>query len=230
MAPIATSRDLSSDRRPSISLSEGAVLPDFDGETPGRRRILEAGLELFARQGYPGTSIREISAEAGVRSATLYSHFASKEDILAALVFVGHDRHHRILLAALLESGEDPAQQLKSVISAHVAAHCRFPKLAVVTNHEFRHLSPEVLAPSAALRRQSLELATGIVRRGMAQGVFTVDDLDATTASLGYMGLAATYRLLDNGSDLTPDEIGAAYGRLALRLVGLDPAAGTTGP
>ncbi|MHB1910742.1 MAG: TetR/AcrR family transcriptional regulator [Acidimicrobiales bacterium] len=201
---------------------DGPLLPDFEGQTPGKRRILEAGLELFARQGYPGTSIREIGAEAGIRSATLYSHFKSKEEILGELVFLGHDRHHRILVTALLETGDEPTEQLRGVISAHIAAHCRYPKLAIVTNHEFRHLSPEILAPAAALRRQSLDLAAGIVRRGVELGLFRVSNFEATMGTLGYMGLAAAYRLLDHGNDQQPEEIGAAYAVLALRIVGLD--------
>ena len=69
--------------------------------SPTRLRILLAGLALFGDRGYHGTSIRDIAAEAGMQSASLYSHFASKEAILAELTFIGHDVHHRMLLAAL---------------------------------------------------------------------------------------------------------------------------------
>ena len=119
--------------------------------------------------------------------------------------------------------------QLRAVITAHIAAHCQYPKLAIVTNQEFRHLSAGALAPSAALRRQSLELATATVRRGAGQGAFRVADLDATMGTLGYMGLAAAYRFLDYGSDMTPDEIGRAYATLALRIVGVDEVGLTVG-
>src|SRR5689334_12055259 len=101
-----------------------------------RERILLAGLELFGAQGYHGTTIREIADAAGIQSASLYSHFAAKEAILAELVFVGHDTHHHILLTALLNSGPDPVDQLRSLIAAHVAAHCRYAELGVVSNYE----------------------------------------------------------------------------------------------
>jgi AcrR family transcriptional regulator len=55
-------------------------------ETSSRERILEASLDLFARRGFDGTSMREIAAAVGMRASSLYNHFAGKEAILAALI------------------------------------------------------------------------------------------------------------------------------------------------
>jgi AcrR family transcriptional regulator len=55
-------------------------------ECTSRDRILDAALELFARHGYAGTSMRQIAAAVGMRASSLYSHFAGKEAILAALI------------------------------------------------------------------------------------------------------------------------------------------------
>ncbi len=74
-----------------------AVLPDqgpdefgpahVDYAPGGRRgdtraRIQQVALELFAEQGYEGTSLREIAERLGVTKAALYYHFKSKEDIV----------------------------------------------------------------------------------------------------------------------------------------------------
>jgi AcrR family transcriptional regulator len=50
-----------------------------------RLRILAVALELFAAQGYAGTSIRDITERMGLTKAALYYHFASKEQILDAV-------------------------------------------------------------------------------------------------------------------------------------------------
>lgn len=50
-----------------------------------RREIVDAALDLFARQGFHGTSMREIGRAVGVRESALYHHFASKDAILEAL-------------------------------------------------------------------------------------------------------------------------------------------------
>ncbi len=51
-----------------------------------RQRILEAALELFSVQGFEATSISQIASAVGIRKASLYSHFESKQAILDALV------------------------------------------------------------------------------------------------------------------------------------------------
>jgi AcrR family transcriptional regulator len=47
-----------------------------------RERLLAAGLELFGTQGYAGSSIRAISAAAGLNSRYFYESFGSREDLL----------------------------------------------------------------------------------------------------------------------------------------------------
>ena len=51
-----------------------------------RARILAIAQQLFAEHGYAGTSIADIASELGTSKAALYYHFASKEEILSALV------------------------------------------------------------------------------------------------------------------------------------------------
>ena len=47
-----------------------------------REQFLAAGLELFGTQGYAGTSIRAVSAAAGLNSRYFYESFTSREDLL----------------------------------------------------------------------------------------------------------------------------------------------------
>jgi AcrR family transcriptional regulator len=49
-----------------------------------RRRILDCSYELFYRQGFNRVGVDEIAAGAGVTKRTLYDHFPSKDDLLAA--------------------------------------------------------------------------------------------------------------------------------------------------
>ncbi|MDO4651050.1 MAG: TetR/AcrR family transcriptional regulator, partial [Eubacteriales bacterium] len=49
-------------------------------------QILEVALDLFSVRGYEATSISQIADAVGLRKASLYSHFANKQDILDTLV------------------------------------------------------------------------------------------------------------------------------------------------
>ena len=51
-----------------------------------KQDILEAALELFSVQGFEATSISQIADAVGIRKASLYSHFDSKQEILDTLV------------------------------------------------------------------------------------------------------------------------------------------------
>jgi len=46
-----------------------------------RRRILETAIEVFAREGYEGTSTRELAAAAGVNLPAIQYYFGSKEGL-----------------------------------------------------------------------------------------------------------------------------------------------------
>src|SRR5215831_5237047 len=50
-----------------------------------RRRARQIALDLFTRQGYEATSLRQIADELGINKASLYYYFSSKEAILESL-------------------------------------------------------------------------------------------------------------------------------------------------
>lgn len=56
------------------------------------RRILEAGLKVFAETGYSGATMDAVAAEAGLSKPTLYQYFASKEALFAAIMLGKRDQ------------------------------------------------------------------------------------------------------------------------------------------
>src|SRR5690348_4648509 len=51
-----------------------------------RQQIVEAATELFAQQGFNGTTTRQIAARAKVNEAIIFRHFESKEDLYWAIL------------------------------------------------------------------------------------------------------------------------------------------------
>ena len=51
-----------------------------------KERILRIALELFAQNGYLGTSMNDIAGQLGITKAALYKHYASKQEILDKIV------------------------------------------------------------------------------------------------------------------------------------------------
>ena len=51
-----------------------------------KERILEAALNLFARDGYAGVSMADIAGELGITKGALYRHYAGKRDIFESIL------------------------------------------------------------------------------------------------------------------------------------------------
>ncbi len=200
-----------------------AVLPGSAGPPGTRRRILEAALARFAERGYHATSIRDIAAGALVKSASLYSHFPTKEAILAGLVLLGHEELHERLVTALIEGGPDPRDQLSSMVRAHVTAHTEYPLLAVVTGRELANLSADGAAPALALRRRCEAMLAQVVDRGAAQGLFHPCHADATRAAIGTMGSAVASWYPEFRDLIPPEVLAESYATLALRMLDARP-------
>lgn len=54
--------------------------------TGTKGRIIEVSLKLFAQSGYHAVSVRDIARDVGIKDASIYSHFASKDEILETIV------------------------------------------------------------------------------------------------------------------------------------------------
>lgn len=80
---------------------------------------METAERLFYRDGFRVVGIDTLLAEAGVAKMTLYKHFASKDDLIIA-VLEKRDRWFReSLTAAVTEAGRSPLKQLQAVFDWH---------------------------------------------------------------------------------------------------------------
>ncbi|HWI73794.1 MAG TPA: helix-turn-helix domain-containing protein [Baekduia sp.] len=77
-----------------------------------RDRVLKTASRLFHREGIRAVGVDRIAAEADVGKMTLYRHFATKDDLVVA-VLEGRDGPARAALAAAMDhAGDDPRARL----------------------------------------------------------------------------------------------------------------------
>lgn len=69
----------------SFNAALDTYMPNSGGR-PTRDIIFEAAAELFLRQGYHGTSMRQVAAEAGVTPAAIYNYVEGKEQLFTELL------------------------------------------------------------------------------------------------------------------------------------------------
>jgi AcrR family transcriptional regulator len=70
-----------------------------------RTEITEAAYHLFIKNGYHGTSMRQIAQEAGIALGGIYNHFNSKEDIFIS-VLMHHHPYYDVLPAMRAARGD----------------------------------------------------------------------------------------------------------------------------
>lgn len=142
-----------------------------------REQILDAAAELFTYQGYASTSTRRIADAVGVRQASLYHHFATKDDILDALLSGTVDDSLQ-LAGELLSEGGAAAPKLHALVYRDVAHLC-----ATRWNLGALYLLPEVRTDRFEmfrLRRQELRAVYRDVARAVVvecDGPIDADDL-----------------------------------------------------
>ena len=81
---------------------------------PTRQRILEAAYDLFRRKGYTRVSMDEIAAATTVTKRTLYYHFRSKDELLAAVL----EGQHRLAVAAFRTFGDKLSGSPEAIVDA----------------------------------------------------------------------------------------------------------------
>ncbi|WP_197379822.1 TetR/AcrR family transcriptional regulator [Mycolicibacterium mengxianglii] len=88
-----------------------------------REEILDAAAELFTAKGYSSTSTRAIADAVGMRQASLYHHFATKDDILDALL-TGTVDTPLVLARELLAETTPAAPRLHLLVVSDVTQLC----------------------------------------------------------------------------------------------------------
>jgi len=107
------------------ALTAGEADPQ-DGEraSGGRDTILRAAAILFSTKGYAESGLREIAEMAGIRSSTVYYHFASKEQIYEEIIRIAIDVVSGSVTAELkaLPPDATPCMRLEAAIAGHLRA------------------------------------------------------------------------------------------------------------
>jgi TetR/AcrR family fatty acid metabolism transcriptional regulator len=136
--------------------------------------ILEATASLLAEKGYHETSIEDIAARVGTSKGTIYLHFASKEDLVVALMARGMRFYSQAMEAAMAEAGM-PRQKVQALFD-HVYASMSSEGFKVVRS---AFASPEIHSRLAEKRdelREAFERSrryiTAVLEEGKALGEF----------------------------------------------------------
>ena len=168
--------------------------------------LLEAATGTIARVGYQRASVRTVAKDAGVSLAGLYHYFDSKEKMLFLIQF----RAFSSLLNNLkekLHGVEDPVEQLRLMVRAHVGYFAANMAALKVCSHELDSLTGTAYEETRRIRQEYYKLTRSIVERILERkSSETTPDPHVLTMSLFGM-LNWLYRWYDPRGGHSPNTV-----------------------
>jgi AcrR family transcriptional regulator len=145
-------------------------------ETDGKPRvaIMNVAMHLFGKQGFSGTSMRDIANAVGLLPGSLYAHIDSKEAVLIEIVADGIGRFISAVEPYVGTPG-NPVDRLRSMILAHVEVVADNPERSQVVFHQWRFLSEKNLPDAVERRRRYEACFIETLEEGMQAGLIRSD-------------------------------------------------------
>lgn len=133
-----------------------------------RRQIADAALKVIAERGLGRFTIQAIAAEIGVTDATLFRHFASKEDIVLAAL----DRVEERLFEGFPPEDADPLVRLERFFRFRASLVGANPVIArLAFSEELPHAAgPRGAQQVESWKQRSLDFIVSCVDEAAAQG------------------------------------------------------------
>jgi AcrR family transcriptional regulator len=174
-----------------------------------RLQLIEAAVRVFAERGVGGAPVHAVASEAGLANGTFYNHFASKQELIAAVA--GHlmDRLADQIAVSSREL-EDPAECVSVALRRFNEKACQDPIWGNVT-----------VRLGAGATEVSERIAANLTRdleEGIQRGRFKVPTRRAAADIVLGAGLMG---VLSVSSGRAGPEHGAHVAALALRALGL---------
>jgi len=171
-----------------------------------RDEILDEATRLFAERGYEGTSMADLAERVGLRKASLFHHFASKEVLYAAVL----ERLVAAVGSAIGKAAQTPGSFLERVdglTDAITVVLGDQPFAARLLIREVMDWGPVVRDQLAQTMMAVLDATEQFIRGGQEEGTFVEGDTKQLIVSL-------------LGVHFMP----FAVGQIMQRFVGSDPS------
>jgi AcrR family transcriptional regulator len=140
-----------------------------------RNQVLQAAAVCFARSGFHGASMAEISKEAGMSAGHIYNYFDGKDAIVMA--FVDLQSEHVMTQLRELDSKEDPLQAMIDEAPRHIDENLdpKFFELPMEMCAEAAR-NPKIAEALRAADVAAMEKFRPIIKRERERRNLSVDD------------------------------------------------------
>ena len=165
-----------------------------------REAILKAAIRIFAKHGFSGGRIEQISKLAKTHDRMIYYYFGSKEKLFIEVLETIYQRLNDAE-AALEFDLADPVEAMRIIVRFNWQYYVDHPEFITLLNsenlHQGKHVKKSVRV--SELSSPAVNVLAKIIKAGIQQGLFRTDlrarDLYLTIAALGYFYLSNRHTL-----------------------------------
>ena len=198
-----------------------------------RERIISTAVELFHNNGLGNTTLEAVANRMNVTKPFIYSHFKSKEELLAEICSRGI-RSSLDVLDRVVASDANATGKLSILAHDFMLAVLENQGHIAIYNREEKHLSSHSIEAINKLRREFDRKFSGLLKEGVATGEFVVDDVQVASLAIGGI-ISWSYVWYRPDGRLSPEQIAQQVAALVLAMVQAKPrrrlaASGATRP
>ena len=202
------------------------ALPSTRRHASQRRRapqIIEAAARVFAERGFHGATTQDIADVLGIKQASLYYYFSSKEAALELVCLRGVEGFFDAA-KAIAARPESARERLALLINSHLSPLVDRADFVKVFLNERQHLPTESRRRIGRWSRGLERIFEEVIKEGIAKGEFraALDPRIATLATLGMCNAVSSWQRNEN-ADVA--QISAEFARLVIDGIGKRPAA-----
>lgn len=134
--------------------------------------ILQVAEQLFAEEGFDGTSVRDIAKKANINIAMISYYFGSKEKLLEALV-IFRIKAMSMHLENLYQENISPLDKIDKLIAYYIQRVHQNRSIYQILHFELSNNKREInLQAFTEVKKNNLRFLENIIKEGQEQGVF----------------------------------------------------------
>ncbi len=176
--------------------------------------IKQAAINLFYKKSYFATAMSNIALDCNIRKASIYYHYASKEDILFDILITTMTEL-TAYIETCLQGIENIENKMRAAVRAHVKFHCDRQKEVLISDSELRGLTANNYKSFVALRDAYEKKFQDMIDQGMDQGYFATGDTKIISYAILTM-CTAVANWFKPEDRLTGDQISSMYEELVV--------------
>jgi TetR/AcrR family transcriptional regulator, cholesterol catabolism regulator len=169
-----------------------SALPDINAEEDirdavsrlKRERVIATAVELFHQNGFMTTTLEAVAEKMNVTKPFIYSHFKSKDALLAEICSRGIRSSLDVLNRVMASKGSS-TEKLHDLARDFMLAVIENQGHIAIYNREQKHLSKDDSAAIDNMRREFDKKISALLTAGVSSREFDIDDVKITALAIG---------------------------------------------